>query len=127
MDVTDPGKVLRRAGEIEDSMMQVEQLAADAMRDDIQLGEFLKKMRIDLGFQIPEEHDTSDVKRKNWVESRVMESEDWSKWVTAHANRRAYELKLDVLGKRLTACQSALKRFEREVGGPGVGAGQRNV
>lgn len=127
MDADNPGAVMRRCGQIEDSMMQIEHLLVAAIRTDIKHGEFLKMRRLALVDEIPEDFDQNETRRKAWIELRIEQSDEYAEWVDAHAERKALETQADLLGKRLTACQSVLKRLEREVGAPGTGAGQRNV
>jgi hypothetical protein len=126
MDASSPGAVVARCGEIEDSMMQIEHLIVNAIRLDIKHGEFLKMQRMALADQVPADWQQNAERRKAWVELQIEKSDEYSEWVEAHADRKALETQADLLGKRLTACQSVLKRFEREIGGTGAGAGQQN-
>lgn len=123
MNWDNPGEVMRRAGTIEDSLAGIENSHMDAIAQELLLGDVLDGMRYTL--REGAEGSSAD-DRKAWVERQVRQAPEYEQWLNALAAKRKFAQKFDSLSKRLSACQSVLKRLDDGLR-PGYGPGQQNT
>lgn len=123
MNSDNAGAVMRRIGNIEDDLLLIEADYYSSAGQVIRLEEQLKSLRYTL---TQEAEGTNEAARKAWVELKVMEAPEHDQWIKAKALKAETSARFEVLSKRLSACQSVLKRHEQAAAGPGVGRGQQN-
>ncbi len=127
MDSDNAGAVMRRIGNIEDDLLLIEANYYTAAGNVVRYELHLKAERFRLT-QIAAEQSgqTNEAGRKAWVEEKVMGMPEHDLWVEARIAKAETSARFEILSKRLSACQSVLKRHEQAAQGPGVGAGQHN-
>jgi hypothetical protein len=120
----DPGDVMATIGTIEDAMHTIESAYYRAVGNVARLDMLFTYMRAQL-WANAEGKSADD--RKQWVERGIMGSDEWQEYVDAKTEKAEKDTHFTVLAKRLSACQSVLKRHEQSQRGPGMGRGQQNV
>ena len=124
MRTDSPTAVTAQIGSIEDGLAVAQNPHADAKGLVFELDEKLKTLRQNLVKELPAEL-TNETQRKAWVEEQVRNTTLYAEWVVTKQQLVKHEIRLEYLSKRLSACQSVLKRMEHEHSGRfGHGAGQ---
>jgi hypothetical protein len=127
VDTDSAGAVMRRIGNIEDDLLLIESDYYKAAGNVVRYDLHLKAERFRLTQVADEESGATNAEgRKAWVEEKVMEMPEHDLWTKARIAKAETSARFEILSKRLSACQSVLKRHEQAAQGPGVGAGQHN-
>jgi hypothetical protein len=123
MDTDSPGPVVAQIGAIEDGLASEQNMHAEAKALNFRHDQELKLLRATLyADALGDNKDARDA----WVLVQISESETYSEWLTVTEQLHKHAIRLEYLSKRLSACQSVLKRFELDSSGRYGQAASRN-